>query len=657
MEEVFGPNGLIARNHPDYEFRPGQMAMASAVAEALENRRHLMVEAGTGTGKTLAYLIPAIGIGRRVIISTGTKNLQEQLFFKDVPFLQSILPRRFRATYLKGRSNYVCLHRLKRAETAPVLDGMEEIGYFDEIRRWAYDSDTGDRAELTDLPENLSFWRHLDARSDTCLGSKCPSFDPCFITRARQSALESDIVIVNHHLFFADLALRGREWGQVLPDYSAVIFDEAHQIEDISAQYFGASVSSYQLEDLIGDISRLPLTDTDAAREITKSSARAVRLADQFWMSFSADSRAQSSAEQRFNINPQFFARKRADGELEATIAGERFMAFKTSLQRLQGALETVKEPPPESDAIIRRIEQMRFDLDFIAVGDDPMFVYWGERRGRGVFLQATPIDASGILNDRLFSKTDSVILTSATLTSSGSFNFLKTRLGVPDADELIAESNFDYGRQTLLYLPPRMPDPRSPEFAAAAAREIIRLLRASSGRAFVLSTSYTQMQMLRSLVEPEVDFPVLMQGEAARSGLLEKFRKQQGAVLFATSSFWQGVDVRGEALSCVIIDKLPFAVPTDPVIAARQRLIDQQGRSSFGEYSIPAAVITLKQGIGRLIRSAQDRGVISILDPRIVTKSYGRSFLQSLPPCPVTRKIEAVESFFIQSNVNASER
>jgi ATP-dependent DNA helicase DinG len=653
MEEIFGPTGLIARHHPDYEFRPGQMAMSGAVADALAERHHLLVEAGTGTGKTLAYLIPAIATGRRVIISTGTKNLQEQLFFKDIPFLQTIFPGKFRATYLKGRSNYICLHRLKRAENAPVLEGLDEVDYFDEIRRWAYLSTTGDRAELTDLPENLSFWRHLDARSDICLGSKCPNFEPCFITKARQLALDSDIVIVNHHLFFADLALRGREWGQVLPDYSAVIFDEAHQIEDIAAQYFGASLSSYQIEDLIGDISRLPITDVEAAREVTKSSARVVRFADQFWLSFNDPSLIGNSGhgnqEARFNITPQFFMSRGGDGKAEATTHGERYIALKAALDRLQGSLEVLKDPPPEAEAILRRVEQSRFDLDFIVQGGEPTFVYWGERRGRGVFLQATPIDASGILNDRLFAKTETVVLTSATLTSAGSFSFIKSRLGIDEADEMIADSNFDYRQQALLYLPPKMPDPRSPDFTRAAAGEIVRLLSASQGRAFVLSTSYSQMKTLRALVEPQIDYPVLMQGEGSRNGILERFRRTDGAVLFATSSFWQGVDVRGDALSCVIIDKLPFAVPTDPVVAARQRLIDQQGRSSFGEYSVPAAVIALKQGIGRLIRSASDRGVISILDPRLMTKSYGQSFLKSLPPCRVTRKIEDVSNFFGQ--------
>jgi ATP-dependent DNA helicase DinG len=655
MEEIFGRDGLIARHHPDYEYRPGQLAMAQAVAEALDQRHHLLVEAGTGIGKTLAYLIPAIATGRRVIVSTGTKNLQEQIFYKDIPFLQSILPRKFKATYLKGRSNYVCLNRLKRAESSPVLEGLEEMDYFDLVNKWAYKSQMGDRAELTELPEKVSFWRHIDARSDICIGQKCPSFDPCFITKARQAALESDVVIVNHALFFADLALRDKEWGQVLPDYSAVVFDEAHQLEDIAAQYFGASVSSYQIDDLLGDISRMILTDVDASREITKASARVSTMADNFWMSFSGvDSRSSVMAfdgEGRFVLRPDMFVRKRRDGEFEPTPAGERFVNLKTALQRLKGALQVVKGAPPEMEATLRRVEQILFDLEFIVGADDELFVYWLERRGRGVFLQATPIDASGILNDRLFSNVETVVLTSATLTSAGSFDFIRSRLGVERAAELIAGSNYDYREQSLLYLPPKMPDPRDAGFQHAAAGEIVKILNASRGRAFVLCTSYSQMEALREMVEFKIDFPILMQGEGSRSGILDKFRTTPNAVLFATSSFWQGVDVRGEALSCVIIDKLPFAVPSDPVIGARQRYIDNHGGNSFNSYSVPAAIITLKQGLGRLIRSATDRGVLSILDPRIVTKGYGQQFLKSLPPSRITRKIEDVERFFNDAN------
>ncbi len=528
MEEIFGPSGLIAKHHPDYEYRPGQVAMANAVAAALSKSRHLLVEAGTGTGKTLAYLVPAIALGRRVIISTGTKNLQEQLFYKDVPFLQSILPKLSRATYLKGRSNYLCLLRLQRSEMSPVLEGLEEVDYFDDVRRWAYETKTGDRAELKHMPENIGFWRHIDARSDICVGSKCPNFDPCFITKARQAAIESEIIIVNHHLFFADLALRGREYGQVLPDYSAVIFDEAHQLEDVASMYFGSQVSSYQIDDLVGDISRLMITDVQAAIELTKASARVTRFASQFWMSFTGQDRGASlpitlNGDGRFAIRQQMFVRKERNGQLTPTPVGERFTALKNALERLRSGLEVVKDAPPEMDAILRRVEQVLFDLEFIILGDDRNFIYWAERRGRGVFLQATPIDVSGLLSDKLFNldsdnehRIESVILTSATMTSANSFEFIRDRLGIEASDELVADSNFDYQNQAIMYLPPNMPDPRDGRFTEAAANEIVKIINASKGRAFVLCTSNSSMDMLRDLVAAQVDFPIFKQGEGS---------------------------------------------------------------------------------------------------------------------------------------------
>ncbi len=647
MEEIFGPEGLIARAHPEYEYRPGQIQMAEAVLRAFEEKRHLIVEAGTGTGKTLAYLVPAIAAatarGERVIISTGTKNLQEQLMEKDIPFLQKVLPRKFSAAYMKGRANYACLQRIRRAETSPVLEGLDELDYFDEVRQWARESQTGDRAELVTLPENLSFWRHIDARSEICLGQKCPDYDACYITRMRQRATDADIVIVNHHLFFADLALRKSEYGQVLPDYSAVIFDEAHLIEDVAAEYFGAQVSSYQLEDLVRDISLLPVTNVDVNKELTRIAARVTRFGDNFWMGF----REGRGEEGRSPILPGTFARKKTNGEIDATPLGDAYLGLDGTLERLETTLDAIPEQPLEVENLLRRVRQIRFDLQFIVAGDERTFVYWLERRGRGIFLRASPIDVSGLLQDKLFERVETVVLTSATLASAGNFNFIRERLGLVEADDLEAPSSYDYQSQAVLYLPQRMPDPRSPQFADAAASEVIKILNATEGRAFVLSTSFAGMNALYERVADEVDYPCFLQGTASKAGLLEKFRVTPNAVLFATASFWQGVDVRGEQLSCVIIDKLPFAVPSDPVVAARQRYIDDQGGSSFYEYSVPQAIISLKQGLGRLIRSATDRGVLAILDPRLKTKAYGRLFLESLPPCKVTSNIEDLAHIF----------
>ena len=641
MEEVFGPQGLISQAHPEYEYRPGQVEMARAVMRAFEDRRHLIVEAGTGTGKTLAYLVPAIAAalgGRgRVVVSTGTKNLQEQLMEKDIPFLQSVLPKSFKASYMKGRNNYVCLHRLGRSEGSPVLDGLDEVDYFDEVLHWAKSSSIGDRAELSNLPESLSFWRHIDARAETCLGQKCVDYDPCFITRMRNRAMEAEIVVVNHHLFFADLALRNNMYGSVLPDYSAVILDEAHLIEDVASEYFGAQVSNYQIDDLLRDVGAVRYDDAHSDREIAKTSSRVMRFADAFWMGF-RDGRAE---EGRYPIVPGTFVRRNGDGVFQSTPLGDLYVALDGALTRLETTLDALKDKPAEVDNLVRRIRQTRSELQFIVTGENKKFVYWLERRGRGIFVRASPIDVSSILEDRLFEKIDTVVLTSATLSSAGNFSFIRERLGLNKADDLIAESSFDFRSQALLYLPPKMPDPRSTDWARAAAAEVSKIVNATEGRAFVLSTSLSGMQALYDLAMPEIEYPCLIQGSASKSRLLHRFRNTPNAVLFATSSFWQGVDVRGEQLSCVIIDKLPFAVPTDPIVAARQRHVEDTGGSSFFEYSVPQAIISLKQGLGRLIRSTTDRGVLAVLDPRLKTKSYGRLFLNSLPPCRVTSSID----------------
>jgi len=663
MQTIFGPDGLIAKAHPEYEHRPGQIQMAEAVVRAFEQRRHLIVEAGTGTGKTLAYLVPAIaaacGSGARVVISTGTKNLQEQLMDKDIPFLQDVLPAKFRAAVMKGRNNYACLHRIKRAESMPVLEGLDEIDHFDEVFRWVTQTTTGDRAELYNLPENLPFWRHIDARSDTCLGQQCADFEPCFITRMRQRALDADIIVVNHHLFFADLALRNGAYGSVLPDYAAVILDEAHQIEDVASEYFGSQVSTYQIDDLLRDAGMLKLEDRATEKELTRISSRVQRFADMFWVSF----REGRGLEGRFALTPGKRGssptdREGFDNETESgdesphskTPLGDAHYALDAALNRLETTLDGMKEPPADAESIVRRTRQLRFDLSFIIKAEDKKFVYWLERRGRGVFLRASPIDVSGLLQDKLFEKVPTVILTSATLSSAGNFNFIRERLGLDKAEEMIAESIFDFEHQAVLYLPPQMPDPRSPQWPRAAADEVIKIVNATEGRAFVLSTSLSGMNELFERVAPQIDYPSFVQGSASKGALLKKFRTTPNAVLFATASFWQGVDVRGEQLSCVIIDKLPFAVPSDPVVAARQRYIEEQGGSSFYEYSVPQAIISLKQGLGRLIRSTTDRGVLAVLDPRLRTKMYGQTFLKSLPPCRVTSEIDELAQVFAVS-------
>jgi ATP-dependent DNA helicase DinG len=675
MQSIFGPDGLIAKTHPEYEHRPGQIDMAEAVLRAFEERRHLIVEAGTGTGKTLAYLVPAIaaacGSGARIVISTGTKNLQEQLMDKDIPFLQETLPAKFRAAVMKGRNNYACLHRIKRAEGMPFLEGLEQIDQFDEVFRWVTQTDTGDRAELSTLPENLPFWRHIDARSDTCLGQQCPDFDPCFITRMRQRAIDADVIVVNHHLFFADLALRNGAYGAVLPDYAAVILDEAHQIEDVASEYFGTGISNYQIDDLLRDVSYLKVEDRESQKELTRVSARIQRFADLFWISFHEGrglegrfTLTRRAVAQVDNLRSEFGEGEESqiktlgDREEEPQINNLRYndayVALDNVLHRLETTLGIMKDAEDDVDNLLRRARQLRFDLNFIVKADDQQFVYWIERRGRGVFLRASPIDVSAFLQDKLFDKVPTVVLTSATLSSAGNFRFIRGRLGLDEAEEMIAESIFDFENQAVLYLPAKMPDPRSPQWGAAAAAEAIKIVNATSGRAFILCTSFAGMNEMFERVASQIDFPCLVQGSASKGELLKKFRATPNAVLFATSSFWQGVDVRGEQLSCVIIDKLPFAVPSDPIVAARQRHIEEEGGSSFYEYSVPQAIISLKQGLGRLIRSTTDRGVLAVLDPRLRTKMYGQQFIKSLPKCRITSSVDDLISFFETSKVQS---
>ncbi|MBK8150495.1 MAG: ATP-dependent DNA helicase [Acidobacteria bacterium] len=648
IQKIFGADGLIARHHRQYEHRDGQIKMAEAVTRAFEQKKHLIVEAGTGTGKTLAYLVPAIaaavGNGERIIVSTGTKNLQEQLMEKDIPFLQKIFPKKFTAAYMKGRSNYACLYKIKKAENQPILDGLDEMDHFEEVRGWSRESETGDRAELVGLPENIGFWNRINAKGETCLGQQCPDFEPCFVTRMRSRAEGADVVIVNHHLFFADLNIRGNQYGRVLPDYSAVIFDEAHLIEDIAADYFGFQVSSFQLDELVRDADQLPITDAIATRDMSKLGAKIMTLADHFWIRFT-QARAQDG---RFPLVPEASVQQ-VRGELEPTPLGEAYFELEKALERLESAVDFWSDKMTEAESLVRRVRQAKFDLEFIVSQAEKNYVYWLEKRGRGMFLRASPIDVSALLKEKLFDKTETVVLTSATLSTNGKFDFIRERLGLEGemTETLLAPSAFDYERQSIIYIPKAMPDPRSAEYSQMAAAEIIKLLSITRGHAFVLCTSNYAMNALYELVSMRINYPCFVQGSMSKAGILERFRATPNAVLFATSSFWQGVDVQGDQLSCVIIDKLPFAVPTDPIVAARTRFIDENGGKSFFDYSVPQAVIALKQGIGRLIRSKTDRGVIALLDTRLRTKSYGRDFLSSLPRTRITGDLAEVAKIF----------
>jgi ATP-dependent DNA helicase DinG len=633
MREVFGPGGLLEKCMiGGYEHRQGQLEMAEMVDDAFETRHHAIVEAGTGTGKTLAYLIPAICSGRRVVISTATKSLQEQLYQKDIPFLQKHFAPNLRVAVMKGRANFLCRAKLHQLADQPMLKGMEEVDAFRQIRDWSKLTETGDRAELSFLPDDSELWSRMDARGDTCTGKKCPEFEQCFITAMHQRAKEADLIIVNHHLFFADLALKQDDFGSILPEYSAVVFDEAHEMEDVASDYFGREVSNYRFEELARDADqalRLLKLGTPALLRRTQRIRERSRA---FFEKFPA-------RDGRFP-----FAREERAAFLEQN--REACEDLNDALKALETQLAGLTQKPEELLRIARRSFELRQELAFLLESNERNFVYWFERRNKGVFLAATPIDVSQILREKLFEAFDTVILTSATLTVEGRFEYIRQRLGLDHAKERGLPPEFDYPEQALFYLPRAMPDVRNPGFAGAAADEIVKLLEASQGRAFCLFTSYSQMNELFERVRSRVSFPVLLQGTAPRSALLERFKNTEGAVLFATASFWQGVDVPGAQLSCVIVDRLPFAVPSDPIVAARVKALQEDGRNAFAEFQVPQAVLALKQGFGRLIRTRTDRGVLALLDTRIQRMPYGKIFLESLPKYGMTQNLADVGRF-----------
>ena len=586
--------------------------MAEAVHRALEEQNHVIIEAGTGTGKTLAYLLPALLHGRRILVSTGTKTLQDQIFYKDLPLLEHVLGRPIRAAYLKGRNNYLCRLKLETLH-AEGLFSMRELSSFKAILEWSEETETGDRAELGSIGDDSDLWSRMDARRDRCLGSKCKDYERCFLTLVRQKAMEADIVVVNHHLFFADLAIRKSDVAAILPDYSAVIFDEAHDLEDIATDYFGFHVSNYRLSEFVHDARKLE-ADVDVV----------ARASDRFFNGF---------ALLRDGRHPL----PRLEG-IEGLIG---------ALQEARRAIKQMKDFSGEYEALARRSGELESELELFRRGNLENYVSWIERRDRGIFLEACPVDVSGMLQEKLFTRIPTCVLTSATLTVADSFSYMRSRLGLSESRELSLATEFNVQKQALLYIPKGMPDYRHPKYVERAVEEIKLVLRASNGRAFVLFTSYRQMETMYEALVADLPYPCMIQGKGGgKSRLLEQFKVTPNAVLFATASFWQGVDVKGEALSAVIVDKLPFQVPSDPLVAARSARIHNEGGNAFAEYQVPNAILRLKQGFGRLLRSTTDRGILAVLDNRLSTKSYGRLFMESLPDYEVTERIQDLVEF-----------
>jgi len=633
MREVFGPGGLLERSMiGGYEHRAAQLEMAEMVHDAFQTRHHAIVEAGTGTGKTLAYLLPAICSGRRVVISTATKSLQEQLYQKDIPFLKKYFAPTLKVAVMKGRANFLCRAKLNQMADSPMLKGMEELDAFRQMREWAKLTQTGDRAELTFLPDDSDLWARLDARRDTCTGQKCSDFNDCFVTAMHERARDADLIIVNHHLFFADLALKHDDFGSILPEYSAVVFDEAHEIEDVASDYFGREISNYRFEELARDADQTLRLLRLGSPALLRRTQRLRERSRTFFDSF-------PSRDGRFPFS-------RSEREAFIDQHHEAYTGLVDALKSMETEFAALTQKPEELTRLARRSFELRQELGFLFESNERNLVYWYERRNKGVFLAATPIDVRQILRERLFEQFDTVVLTSATLTVGNRFDYIRQRLGLDNAKERTLPPEFQYDEQALFYLPQRMPDVRDAGFQSRAADEILRLLELSEGRAFCLFTSYAQMKDLYERVSVRSPYPLMLQGTAPRSVLLERFKVTPNAVLFATASFWQGVDVPGKQLSCVIVDRLPFAVPSDPIVAARVRALDEEGRNAFAEYQVPQAVLALKQGFGRLIRAKTDRGVLSLLDNRIQRMAYGKIFMESLPRYATTNELSDVERF-----------
>ena len=628
--DILGEDGALAGLVPDFTVRPQQVEMAETIREAIDNGESLICEAGTGTGKTFAYLTPALQSGYKVIISTGTKHLQDQLFTRDLPLVRKAVGRALNVALLKGRANYLCLHRLKQAETDPRRLDKQGRGYLADIRAWSQRTSSGDLAELAHIPEDAAVRPACVSTVDNCLNQDCDFYDDCFVFRARRRAADADLAVVNHHLFLADMVLKEAGYGELLPSAEVAIFDEAHQLPELASQFFSETLGSRQLLELVSDTRTAyfeEAADLPGFPELLDGFEKAVR-------------------DLRLSL-PREDNRVAWAGVKEKEEVAGALSALLEKMADVHKVLEDFAARGKALDNCHKRVVAASALLDRFNEREQDEFIRWLEIRGKGFYLHQTPLDIAGVFRSRMEEFECMNVFTSATLSVNRQFDYFSARLGLEEVEARGWDSPFDFTTQSLLYLPRGLPDPRSQEFTGLLVEKAIPLLQLTRGRAFFLFTSHRALRQAADLVGEALDFPILVQGDAPRTELLETFRTTDHAVLLGTSSFWEGVDVRGQALSCVIIDKLPFASPGDPVLNARLTRMEEQGGNPFLEYQVPEAVLALKQGIGRLLRDSSDYGVLMIGDPRLKTRPYGRIFLNSLPEMVDTGELQDVEAFF----------